>query len=104
MAKFDYRLVEKSDTWTAQIVRQVTSRRTMVSKKQAGFASEEEAKAWAENELVEFSKNQAERNVRKAEQRRANEEVIALKKEKSAEQKAAYEAARQAEEDDEYED
>ncbi|ACH67198.1 MULTISPECIES: DUF3622 domain-containing protein [Aliivibrio] len=100
MAKFDYRIVEKRNAWAAEITRQVTSRRTVVSKRQLGFETEAEAVEWAEKELVEFAKNQAVRNERKSEQRSEREEIIARKKEKAAAQKAAYEAARDEEEDE----
>ena len=103
MAKFDYRIVEKRNAWAAEITRQVTSRRTVVSKRQLGFESEAEAVEWAQKELVEFAKTQAVRNDRKSEQRTEKEEMIARKKEKSAAQKAEYEAARGAANDeDEY--
>ncbi|MBL4831669.1 MAG: DUF3622 domain-containing protein [Aliivibrio sp.] len=100
MAKFDYRLKEKDNTWTAEIVRNVTSRRKMVSKRQGDFSTEAEALAWAEKELVQFSQNQNERNQRKAVTRKANEAIAAEKAEKAAVKKAAYEAARDAEEDE----
>lgn len=69
--KYDYRVVQDDTSWTAEIVRQVTSRRTVVSKSQKGFSSEAEAQAWGEKELKGFLQNLAERNQRRNEQREA---------------------------------
>ncbi|MFH0256209.1 DUF3622 domain-containing protein [Vibrio rumoiensis] len=72
--KYDFQLIEKRNGWAAEIVRQITSRRTVVSKRQLGFATEAEAKEWAEKELVEFQKIQSERNKRRSASKRKNEE------------------------------
>ena len=73
--KFDYRVVEKRNGWAAEIIRQVSARRTTISKRQMNFATEAEATEWAEKTLVEFVQNQVERNKRKALQRNANAEA-----------------------------
>ncbi|ANS86159.1 DUF3622 domain-containing protein [Vibrio scophthalmi] len=108
--KFAIRVSEKRTGWTAEITRQVTSRKTVVSKREAGFESEELAQAWAEKELLGFVKNQAERNERKGQQRvERNERQERLERE-AAERKAAFLQARSeandaADEDfDDYED
>jgi len=67
--KYDYRIVQNDATWTAEIIRQVTSRKTMVSKSQEGFASESEADAWGQKELQTFLEKLKERNKRRAKQR-----------------------------------
>ncbi len=69
--KFTVRTVEKRNGWCAEIVRQITSRRTTVSKREIGFKTEAEAQAWGEQELEVFVKNQALRNKRKSAERRA---------------------------------
>ncbi len=69
--KFTIRLTEKRNGWSAEIIRQVTSRRTVVSKREMGFESQELAQAWADTELAGFIENQAKRNERKAEARAA---------------------------------
>lgn len=69
--KFAIRITEKRNGWCAEITRQVTSRKTTVSKREAGFETEAEAQEWAEKELAGFIKNQTERNVRKSAQRAA---------------------------------
>jgi hypothetical protein len=71
--KFTVRTTEKRNGWCAEIVRQVSSRRTTVSKREMGFKSEAEAKAWGEKELLDFVKNQAERNKRKSAERQTQE-------------------------------
>jgi len=63
--KFDIRLIEENATWTAQITRRVTARKTIVSKAQDGFTSEAEAQAWADEEFKTFVKVSQERNKRR---------------------------------------
>ncbi len=64
--KFTIKVTEKRNGWAAEIVRQVTSRRSVVSKREMGFESEAQAQAWAEKELSGFIENQTKRNERKA--------------------------------------
>jgi len=63
--KYDFNLVLVDGSWTAEIVRKITSKKTVVSKSQAGFASEAEAQVWAEAELKGFLQNQIDRNNRR---------------------------------------
>ena len=63
--KYDFNLVLVDGSWTAEIIRKITSKKTVVSKSQAGFASEAEAQVWAETELKGFLQNQIERNERR---------------------------------------
>jgi len=67
--KYDYRVAEGQTGWIAEITRQVTSKETIVSKSQDGFATEAEAAEWAQREIQIFVKNLAERNKRRSEQR-----------------------------------
>jgi len=91
--KFAIRVTEKRNGWSAEITRQVTSRKVVVSKRETGFDSEEKAQAWAEQELAGFVQNQVVRNERKAVQRQEREaEQLAAKVRK--------EEARQAREAD----
>lgn len=71
--KYTVRTVEKRSGWCAEIVRQISSRRTTVSKREMGFKTESDAQAWGENELKSFIKNQAERNKRKSTVRQESE-------------------------------
>lgn len=63
--KYDFRIEQDGDVWKADIIRKVTSKRTVVSKSQTGFTSEAEARAWSEKELVDFLKHHSERNKRR---------------------------------------
>ncbi|ALG50874.1 TPA: DUF3622 domain-containing protein [Vibrio parahaemolyticus] len=95
--KFAIRVTEKRNGWSAEITRQVTSRKTMVSKRETGFDSEEKAQVWAEQELAGFIENQVVRNERKAVQRQEREaEQLAAKVRKEEARKA-----REAEADEE---
>ncbi len=87
--KFAIRVTEKRNGWTAEITRQVTSRRTVVSKREMGFESEVLATEWAEKTLAEFIESQAKRNDRKAEKRSEREAAALIAAEKA--QKASEE-------------
>lgn len=73
--KYDYRVSKNRTNWKVEIVRQATSRKSVVSKRQTGFETEAAAKEWAEKELKSFVENQLERNKRKAKQRELRDEV-----------------------------
>jgi len=63
--KYEITITENDQNWTAAIVRKVSSRKTMVTKSQDGFASEAEASSWADTELKALLKVLAERNQRR---------------------------------------
>jgi hypothetical protein len=52
--KYTYRVEQDGANWTVDIIRRVTSRTAVVSKTQAGFATEAEAKNWGESEVKAF--------------------------------------------------
>lgn len=104
--KFAIRVSEKRNGWCAEITRQVTSRKTSVSKRETGFETEAQAQEWAEKELAGFIQNQAARNDRKGEARKVRIEREERLAQEAAEKKArrieqAKLAAAQAEIDDE---
>lgn len=70
--KYDSKIQQNGATWTAKIIRRVTSQKTMVSKQQHGFASEAEAKAWAETQIAMFLENLKARNKRRSQPRQQN--------------------------------
>lgn len=72
--KYDYRVVQDGSRWTAEITRRMTSKKTVVSKSQGGFATESEAQEWGQKELKTFSRNLNERNRRRSEQRKQGAE------------------------------
>ena len=55
--KFDYRVSESNGSWSAEITRRASARKTVTTKVQDGFASEAEAKQWAESELKAILEN-----------------------------------------------
>jgi len=77
--KYDYRIAQDGTSWTAEIIRRVTTKKTAVSKTQDGFATEAEAKAWGEKELKSFLENLAERNKRDSELHKQKKQDQALR-------------------------
>jgi hypothetical protein len=82
--KYDYKISQtaakssddpSNSTWQAEIIRQVTSRRTKVSKSQDGFATEAEATEWGKQALVEFLENQKAKNKRQAKPQKAHKQA-----------------------------
>jgi len=67
--KYSCRVVKDRSTWNAEITRRMTSKKTVVSKSQGGFATESEAQEWGNKELAMFSKNLSERNKLHSEKR-----------------------------------
>ncbi|MCK4705558.1 MAG: DUF3622 domain-containing protein [Gammaproteobacteria bacterium] len=87
--KYDYRVVQNNDAWTAEITRRVTSRVTVVSKDKGGFTTEAEAQAWGQAEVETFLKktNKGEMEKRRVKEKQA--EAKAAKYEKSIAKKKA---------------
>ena len=52
--KYDYQVIQDNTCWSAKIIRQVTSKKTIVSKRQDGFATESDAEAWGQSEIKAF--------------------------------------------------
>jgi hypothetical protein len=66
--KYEYRLVQDNTSWTVEIVRRITSKKTVISKSQDGFTSESDAQEWGQKELKSFLQNLTERNKRRSQQ------------------------------------
>ncbi len=62
--KYDMQVMETDGAWKAEIIRRASAKKSVVSKTQDGFATEAEARAWAEKELATFLELN-ERNKRK---------------------------------------
>lgn len=77
--KFDFRIVQDKQVWAAEITRRMTARKTIVSKRKTGFATEAEAIVWGEKELKSFLDKLMLRNERKAKQREERTEAAASK-------------------------
>lgn len=80
--KYEYRVLQDDNGWSAGIVRQASRHRTVVSKSQDGFSSEAEATAWAEAELKTFGQAQSERNKRRDIRREEQRDLAAARAEK----------------------
>ena len=90
-------VVEKEGTaWLVQIVRQVTSKKTIVTKQQGGFASEQEAMVWGEEALQEFTAKQSTSNKRHGAQRKKNDEIKRQRSSRRADKTAAQKAEKAA--------
>ena len=74
--KYDYRVFEDNDAWTAEVTRRVTSRVTVVSKGKGGFATEAEAQAWGQAEVEAFLKKT---NIGESEKRRVKEKEVEVR-------------------------
>ena len=86
--KYDFRLEQNGATWSAQITRQVTSRKIITSQQQDGFSSETDAREWAESRLAEFMLTQNSINQRQGEQRKNSEEERRLRSSRRADKTA----------------
>ena len=64
--KYDFRINQMDASWTVEIIRKVTSKKTIVSKRQSGFTSEAEAQEWGQKELKAFLQNLHEQNKRRS--------------------------------------
>ena len=66
--KYTCRVVQNNTGWTAEILRRVSSKKTIVTKSQGGFASESDAQEWGQAEVMAFLKklNVSELNKRRA--------------------------------------
>jgi len=67
--KYSIRTSQEKDTWSAEVIRRASAKKTIVSKTQAGFKTEAEATEWAEKELVLFTTKQSEQNKRREQKR-----------------------------------
>ena len=73
MAKFNYRVVQKGTSWTAEIIRKATATKTVVSTKKDAFATEEEAETWAKSKLETFVKELNDKRLKASEAKSAKE-------------------------------
>ncbi|QYK01959.1 DUF3622 domain-containing protein [Shewanella psychrotolerans] len=98
--KYGLRVIEAEGTWTAQVTRRMTARKTVVSKSQKGFATEAEANEWGNKALQQIVENLMVRNERRAKQRAERDQALA-EKDAAAEK---WRAEHDADEDDIYDE
>ncbi|MFT6408671.1 MAG: hypothetical protein ACJAQ6_002091 [Arenicella sp.] len=73
--KYQSEVLQDGDNWMARITRQVTSRKSLVSKQQDGFTNQADAQAWVETNMAEFINTQKSANSRQGGSRKDQEEV-----------------------------
>ena len=83
--KYQSDVVQDGAQWTARITRQITSRKSIISKQQEGFSNEAEAVAWAETNLTDFISTQKNANSRQGSSRKDQQEVKRLRSSRRAE-------------------
>ncbi len=73
--KYKTNIQQVNSSWLAQITRQVTSKKTTITKQQADFATESQANEWADTELKKMLTTQASSNQRHDKSRKKNTEI-----------------------------
>ncbi len=66
--KYEFQVKQDNASWTAEIVRKITSKRSAISKRQSGFSSESEAQEWGQKELKALLQNLHEKNKHRSKQ------------------------------------
>ncbi len=66
--KYKFRVKQEGSCWAAEIIRKVTSKKTIVSKRLNGFSTESEAQEWGQRELKTLLQNLHERNMQRSQQ------------------------------------
>jgi len=93
--KYQINIEKNKQNWVAQITRQVTSRKKIVTKQKEGFSTETEAQSWAEQTLAEFIQTQQKTNERQGANRRANENIKSDRSSRRAEKALAAKAEKE---------
>ncbi len=73
--KYQSEIRREGNCWTARITRQITSRKSIVSKQQNGFINEMEAQEWASTNLTKFIDTQKNANSRQSVNRKEQAEL-----------------------------
>lgn len=85
--KYDFRLIQEDNLWAAEIIRRASSDKTVVSKRQDGFATEAEAQAWAKSETAAFLKKYSEKDKVRSDKRKQAKIELALMESEKVEEK-----------------
>lgn len=96
--KYTAVIEQQGTVWNAKIIRQITSKKTSVSKQQGDFASKADATAWADKQLLEFSATLNRANQRHEKQRKLNQQQ---KQQRSERRSAKTQQVKQAEQEKE---
>lgn len=66
--KYDCCIQHDDAGWRVEIIRKVTAKKTVISKRQGGFATEPEAIEWGQNEVKTLLQQHNERNKLRSQQ------------------------------------
>lgn len=66
--KYTTRVIQGKTGWTVEILRRMTSKKQVVTKSKDGFASENEAQAWADVELAAFLERLSEQSKQRSDE------------------------------------
>jgi hypothetical protein len=69
--KYQYQVIQEGKTWSTEVLRRVTARVTVVTKRQDGFASEAEAQTWGQETVAALLKKT---NLGEMQKRRARKQ------------------------------
>ena len=86
--KYQINLQQVDSSWQAQVTRQVTSKKTTVTKQQENFTSEADAKEWADAELNKLLETQVSNNQRQNKNRKEKAEIVEQRSSRRAEKTA----------------
>ena len=64
--QYDIRIVQDDTGWVAELIRRVTTKKTVVTKSQGGFTTESDAQAWGQGEVKALTQK---RHVNKSSKR-----------------------------------
>lgn len=68
--QYEIRIVQDDASWVAELIRRVTTKKTVVTKRQDGFATESDAQAWGQGEVKAFTQK---RHLNKSNKRKSNQ-------------------------------
>lgn len=91
--KYQSQVTQVGSSWQVQIVRQVTAKKTQVTKQQGGFESELKANEWATVELKQLLETLVGSNQRHNQNRKQNVEIAQQRSSRRAEKTALAKAA-----------
>jgi hypothetical protein len=82
--KYDYLVAQNDTGWTTEIIRRVSSTKSVVSKAHKGFTTEAEAQQWGEAEVKALIKktNLAEQEKRRAKKIKEEQKNSKIKEQK----------------------
>lgn len=65
--KYDFHVMQVGESWSVEIIRRVSTKKTVVSKRENGFSSEQDAEVWGKTQAEALLK---EMNLKAQKKRR----------------------------------